>query len=578
MTGELMFLFLSACLWVGVFFGCRAVYAGIRLMLNAPGLDRTKLQKSFAISAGVGGLLLLIGSFMPKDLGRAAEGRWIPIVWIYAPIPGWLMLLGAFMVVSRLIQSRTALTPEEGKSKLLTAGIWAAVAVGGFLWLKGMSGQISILRGALPLHWPMVFGLLGLLVAAMVAMVLAERTTKARGVAKKFTSQIVLLAGAIIFSIPFVWLLTTSFKEERDLANADGIVWVPQVQETYAYMDPKQPLFESVYEGKAVKVKKDSDAASGNWLVEVERPYGLRGRRFEVPGGSLKEIPREQKIWAGKVNGTPYEAFAVEENEDGSRLLEVMTPADMKGQRLTVASEEVEPVRKPGLRWENYSDALEWMPLETGFGLAYLANTLWLAIMSVIGTVLSCSVVAYGFARLRFPGRDQLFFLMLMTMMLPGAVTMLPKFLIFTGLGWMDSLLPLWVPTFFAGAFNVFLLKQFFSTIPMELEEAARIDGCGYLRTYWQIMLPLVKPAMAVIAIWTFMGAWNDFMGPLIYLNSPSKMPISYAMGLFASDRGTDQALMMAFATMSTLPVLLLFFFAQKYFIEGVQLSGMGGR
>ncbi len=386
------------------------------------------------------------------------------------------------------------------------------------------------------------------------------------------------MAGALVFGVPFLWLLTTSFKEERDLANTDGIVWVPQVQKTFAYMDPEIPLYESTFDGKAVKVRKDSDKDGGKWLVEVERPYGLRGRRYEVSAGSLKEIPRELKIWSGEVNGKAYTGFAAKENEDGSRLIEVMTPPDMKGQRVKAANEELEPVRDQGLRWENYTDALEWMPLETGFGMLYLWNTLWLAGMSVLGTVLSCAVVAYGFARLRFPGRDQLFFLMLMTMMLPGAVTTLPKFLIFTGLGWMDSLLPLWVPTFFAGAFNVFLLRQFFGTIPMELEEAARIDGCGYWRTFWQIMLPLVKPALAVIAIWTFMGAWNDFMGPLIYVNSPSKMPISYALALFASDRGTDQALMMAFATMSTVPVLLLFFFAQKYFIEGVSLSGLGGR
>ncbi|MFM9873073.1 MAG: carbohydrate ABC transporter permease [Fimbriimonadaceae bacterium] len=578
MTGEIVFLVLTAFLWVGAFLLGRSFFIAIRLALKPIGIDPEALLKSLAISAGVGGLLLLIGSFMPKDLGRVAEGKWIPIVWIYAPIPGWVMLLGAFMVASKLIQSRTALTSEEGRARLISSGVWAAVAVGGFLWLKGMSGQISILRGALPLHWPMVFGVIGLLVASMLAMVFAEKTTAARGITKRFTAQIVLLVGAAVFSIPFIWLLTTSFKEERDLANADGIVWVPEVQETYAYMDPEKPLYESRYEGRAVKVKKDSDVAGGKWLVEVDRPYGLRGRRFEVPAGSLKEIPRDQMVWSGSMNGSPYTGFAVRENEDGSRLLEVMTPADKKGQRLTVAAEDVEPVRKPGLRWENYTDALEWMPLETGFGLLYLVNTLWLAGMSVVGTVLSCSIVAYGFARLRFPGRDQLFFLMLMTMMLPGAVTALPRFLIFTGLGWMDSLLPLWVPTFFAGAFNVFLLRQFFGTIPMELEEAARIDGCGYWRTFWQIMLPLVKPALAVIAIWTFMGAWNDFMGPLVYVNTPSKMPISYAMALFASDRGTDQALMMAFATMSTVPVLLLFFFAQKYFIEGVSLSGLGGR
>jgi multiple sugar transport system permease protein len=163
-------------------------------------------------------------------------------------------------------------------------------------------------------------------------------------------------------------------------------------------------------------------------------------------------------------------------------------------------------------------------------------------------------------------------------MMLPGAVTLLPTFLIFRQLGWIDTLYPLWVPTFFAGAFNVFLLRQFFMSIPMELEDAAKIDGCSFLRTFWQVMVPQVKPALAVIAIWTFMGAWNNFMGPLIYVNSPENMPIAYAVQLFQGQRGGEQHLMMAFATMAMLPVLVLFFFAQKYFIEGVTLSGFGGR
>ncbi|MEJ5171397.1 MAG: carbohydrate ABC transporter permease, partial [Fimbriimonadales bacterium] len=201
-----------------------------------------------------------------------------------------------------------------------------------------------------------------------------------------------------------------------------------------------------------------------------------------------------------------------------------------------------------------------------------------LVVMGLLGTLLSSALVAYGFARLRWPGKGPLFTVMLSTMMLPGAVTLLPSFLIFRSLGWIDTLYPMWVPAFFASAFNVFLLRQFFLNIPMELEDAAKIDGCSYLRTFWQVMLPQVKPALAVIAIWTFMGAWNNFMGPLIYVSSPENMPIAYAVQLFQSDRGGEPGLIMAFATMAMLPVLLVFFLAQKYFIEGVQLTGLGGR
>ena len=197
--------------------------------------------------------------------------------------------------------------------------------------------------------------------------------------------------------------------------------------------------------------------------------------------------------------------------------------------------------------------------------------------MSVVGTLVSCTVVAYGFARLRFPGRDFLFGVLLATMMLPGAVTMLPSFLIFRQLGWVDSLTPIWAPAFFGSAFNIFLLRQFFLTLPQELEDAAKIDGCGYLQTLVRVMAPLIKPALVVVSIWTFIGAWNNFMGPLIYVNSTEKMTIAYAMQLFSGDKVNQPGLLMAFATMALAPVVLLFFFAQRAFVEGIALTGRTG-
>ena len=209
----------------------------------------------------------------------------------------------------------------------------------------------------------------------------------------------------------------------------------------------------------------------------------------------------------------------------------------------------------------------------------YLKNTLILVLLNVAGTLLSSSVVAYAFSRMQFPGRNVVFGILLSTMMLPGAVTLLPQFLIWRDLHAIDTLYPLWVTAFFGSAFNIFLLRQFFMQIPMELEDAAKIDGCTYIKTFWDIMLPQIKPALAVIAIWTFMAAWNNFMGPLIYINSPEHMPLSYGLQLFQGDRGADEpGLVMAFATMCMAPVLVLFFFCQRYFIEGVTLSGLGGR
>ena len=228
--------------------------------------------------------------------------------------------------------------------------------------------------------------------------------------------------------------------------------------------------------------------------------------------------------------------------------------------------------------WRNYPDALNFLPRDSDFGLLNLVNTLIIAVMSVLGTVLSSSLVAYGFARLRWPGRDWLFGVLLATMMLPDAVTMMPRFLIFRELHWIDTLYPLWVPSFFASAFNVFLLRQFFMGIPQELEDAAKIDGCGPFGTWWRVMLPLVKPALAAVTIMTFLGAWKDFLGPLIYISSPEKMPLSYVLQLYNASHGGEPGLLMAATTLVVLPVVVLFFFTQRYFIEGVSLSGLGGR
>lgn len=227
--------------------------------------------------------------------------------------------------------------------------------------------------------------------------------------------------------------------------------------------------------------------------------------------------------------------------------------------------------------WENYGRALEFLPPETRHGLMYLWNTVYISIMSIIGTVLSASLVAYSFARLRWPGRDIIFVVLLATMMLPAAVTMIPVFLIFKWLGWVDTLRPLWVPAFFGGAFNIFLLRQFFMTIPRDLEDAAKIDGCSFFGIYWRIMLPLIKPALAAIVIMTFMGSWNNFMGPLIYISSPEKMPVAYALQLYQSTHSAEYNLLMAAATMVVVPVVLLFFFTQRYFIQGVTLTGIKG-
>lgn len=219
-----------------------------------------------------------------------------------------------------------------------------------------------------------------------------------------------------------------------------------------------------------------------------------------------------------------------------------------------------------------YSEALRYIDF-----WRYLGNTVTIVVLSIIGTLLSCSLVAYGFARLEFPGRDVLFAVLLATMMLPAQVTMVPQFLIFRYLGWYNTLIPLWVPSFLGSAFFIFMLRQFMKSIPKDLEDAAKIDGCGYLGIYWRIMLPLIKPALAAVAIFTFMGAWNNFMGPLIFLNDERLYPLSLGIYQFRMEHSAEYSMMMAASTLMMLPVLTVFFFAQRYFIQGVTLTGVKG-
>jgi multiple sugar transport system permease protein len=222
---------------------------------------------------------------------------------------------------------------------------------------------------------------------------------------------------------------------------------------------------------------------------------------------------------------------------------------------------------------QNYVEALTYKPFPV-----YLRNTAFLVVMNELAIVLSASFCAYGFARIRFPGRDLWFGLVLATLMIPQVVLMVPQFVIFRRLQWIDTFLPLTVPFFFGGgAFNIFLLRQFFRTIPEELADAARIDGCNEFTIFARIMMPLAKPALITVAIFTFLGTWNDFVGPLLYISSPEKFTLAIGLANFRGVLYTRWDLLMAFATAMTLPVLVVFFLAQRYFVEGVVMTGLKG-
>jgi len=225
-------------------------------------------------------------------------------------------------------------------------------------------------------------------------------------------------------------------------------------------------------------------------------------------------------------------------------------------------------------QWQNYVQALTVYPF-----YLYLLNTLTVVAFTCLGTLLSCSLAAYGFSRLRAPGRDVLFIVLLGTMMLPYTVTMIPVFMLFNSLHWVDTFKPLIVPSFFGNVFYIFLLRQFFLTIPRELEDAARIDGCNPLMSYWGIVLPLSKPALATVTIFQFMDSWNDFLGPLIYLSDESHRTLVLALAYFQGSAriGPQMHLMMAVAFVVLIPPLLLFFFAQRLFIQGIVFTGVKG-
>ncbi len=219
--------------------------------------------------------------------------------------------------------------------------------------------------------------------------------------------------------------------------------------------------------------------------------------------------------------------------------------------------------------FENYARAFQAAP----FGRYYL-NSLVVAVAVTIGQLITCSMAAFAFARLRFRGRDALFLLFLGTMMIPGQVTMIPTFMVLHWIGWIDSYKALIVPGL-ASAFGTFLLRQFFMTIPRELEEAAYIDGCSKWRALWHIILPLSRPALATLAIFTFMGVFNDFMWALIVLSSEEMRTVQLGLAIFRDRYLTEWDLMMAGSVTATLPILVVFFFAQKYFIKGITLSGL---
>lgn len=349
----------------------------------------------------------------------------------------------------------------------------------------------------------------------------ARGSARREGVVANLVAYVLLVTGAALFMLPFLYMVSTALKS------------VDETSEYPPSLIPRKPVTVSL-NGRQCPVARLKD---GRKVVVLDQ--GTDAAMLTVVDLALSAGPQAGAAPAQKVAPT-----------------------------------ELTPVRRFGIHPENFREALTMLP----FG-QFLKNTLIIVVTTVVGSTLTAALVAYGFARLRFRGRGPLFILLLATMMIPGQVTMIPIYILFKEIGWVDTFLPLIVPAWFGGgAFNIFLLRQFFQQIPYEMEEAARIDGSGPLATWWRIILPLSLPALATVAIFTFMGAWNDFMGPLIYINTTSKYTLALGLSLFRGQYGVDTPhLMMAATLVVLLPVLALFFVAQKHFIQGIVVSGVKG-
>lgn len=350
-----------------------------------------------------------------------------------------------------------------------------------------------------------------------------KQARRIRGIFVSTLSHGLIIFVGMFFAVPFLWMLLTSFKSDKDVFHTPPR-WLPH---------------------DAVRVEINGEEYP---LYNVKTPEGVR------------------QYAALKIeSGVAY--FVDPANPD------VVIPTELQQGTERVA----QLVEEISFRWQNFPDAMN-RGSRPGVGASfwvYFRNSVIIAFFMIIGTLVSNTPVAYAFARLKFPGRDILFVIILSTMMLPFQVTMIPIYLLFNDtLGWGDTFLPLIIPAFFANAWDVFLLRQFFKTIPEEMCDAARVDGASEWQIFTQIVLPLSKPVLATITVFTFLYAWNDFTGPLLFLHSPRNFTMALGLQDFQGQKTIIWNQLMAAATVFTLPIIIAFFFAQKTFIQGIKLTG----
>lgn len=375
-----------------------------------------------------------------------------------------------------------------------------------------------------------------------------------------------LIGGSFIFLFPLFWMISTSLKP-IDQSMTMPPVWTPYRE--YAQID-----------GQKVSVKRSDSVEAPAYVIRVKSS----GDRLLVPQTAVQDgkyVTTDQTGEKKRAAAEILETIPASAENQWVKVIREVESDDPNApviDKAAAADWRVVPVsaleKRRALRWDNYPKAVRAMKEFPN----YLKNTLILCFLTVIGTVSSSALAAYGFSRVHWRGRNQVFLVALATMMIPFPVVMVPVYCMFRWLGWIGTLKPLWVGSFTAGAFNVFLLRQFFLTIPKDLSDAARIDGCSEWRIFWQIILPLSRPSLMVVGLFQFMGTWNDFLGPLIYLTSQKDFTLALGLQFFQSQHGgTQWHYLMAASTLVVLPVIVLFFFTQKTFIEGISMTGIKG-
>ncbi len=290
---------------------------------------------------------------------------------------------------------------------------------------------------------------------------------------------------------------------------------------------------------------------------------------FPKPGKPPQWIPTTEILDAQGRRMVTYDGkqgVEMSKDDEGRSVLEV------GGETIHANSEDFEIQQRVGFHWRNYVDAFKKMDFFNN-----LRNTLFICVSCVLGTVLSCSLVAYSFARIPWKGRDVVFVMVLATMMLPYQVTLIPLFVVYRKLGWVGTFKPLVIWAYFGVPFYIFLLRQFFMGIPQDLSAAARIDGCNEFGIFWRIILPLSKPALATTALFTFLFEWGDFLYPLVYLQDDRQYTLAVALQQFQSQHESMWGPLMAMSTVITIPIIVIFFLTQKTFIQGITLTGIKG-